>query len=464
MSALALAMIAEGHHVRGSDRSHDQGQSPEKFAALVKTGIKLYPQDGSGIDSSVSILVVSTAIEESIPDVMAARAQNIIIKKRAEILAYLLQTKRGIAIGGTSGKSTVTGMLGHILNQNGLDATVINGAAMMNAPEDGAKGLGNAVIGRGNMIVIEADESDGSIALYEDDLWISVLNNITLDHKPVDQLRPLFENFVRKAREGAVINLDDPEARLMATFNPRRTYTFSLKDKTATLFADKIVPADFGTTLRVLDSDMGQAVTLTLQVPGRHNIENALAAMAAAKMAGISLADSAIALAEFRGVKRRLEFIGRESDITVIDDFAHNPDKIAASLSALRQSPGRLIVIFQPHGYGPMVMMRREITEAFIKGMVKGDILLLPDIFYAGGTAQKTISSADLVQDVVEGGQIARYIPTRDLIREFLKTEARSGDRIVVMGARDDTLTDFCRDILSDINTGACATKQAACP
>lgn len=451
MSAIALALLAEGCIVKGSDRSYDQGQSPEKFAALAKAGVKLYPQDGSGLDPSVNILVVSSAIEETIPDMQAARALNITIRKRAEILASLLTTKRGIAVGGTSGKSTVTGMLGHILSHNGLDATVINGAAMMNALDEGAPGLGNAVIGHGNIIVIEADESDGSIALYEDDLWISVLNNITLDHKPVDQLRPLFENFVSKAREGAVINLDDQEARQMATLNPRKNFTFSTKDKNATFFADKITYTDFGSSFRVLDSDAGEIATLSLKVPGLHNIENALAAMAAARMAGLPIADSAEALDTFKGVKRRLEFIGRENGVTVIDDFAHNPDKIAASLLALRQTSGRLIIMFQPHGYGPMRMMGREITAAFANGMAVDDILLMPEIFYSGGSAQKDISSADLIRQVTEKGKKAYFLSTREDIRHFIKAEHRAGDRIVIMGARDDTLTDFCKTILSDI-------------
>lgn len=448
MSALALAMLAEGHIVKGSDRSRDQGQSPDKFEALAKAGIQLYPQDGSGIGRGVDVLVVSTAIEYSIPDVMAAQNQNIPIEKRAAVLAGLLRKKRGIAVGGTSGKSTVTGMLGHILNFTGMDATVINGAAMMNAAD--AKGLGNAVIGKGNLIVIEADESDGSIVLYENDIAISILNNITLDHKPIHELRPLFSNFVSKAREGAVINLDDAEARQMAKLNPRRNCTFSLKDKGATLFADNIAYVASGSSFRVIDNDAGEAVDVVLHVPGRHNIENALAAMGAARVAGVALADAGEALAHFKGVKRRLEFIGQENGVTVIDDFGHNPDKVAASLAALHQSPGRVIVIFQPHGFGPMKMMRKELTEAFAQGMKPDDILIMPDIFYAGGAAQKDISSSDLIQDVARLGRKGAHIATRDLIRAFVRAEMKAGDRVVVMGARDDTLTDFAKDILSD--------------
>lgn len=454
MSALALALMAEGHIVKGSDRSHDQGQSPDKFKALSDAGAVICPQDGSGIDATVSTLVVSSAIEESIPDVKVARALNLPIQKRAELLAELFNSRRGIAVGGTSGKSTVTGMLGHILNQAGLDVTVINGATMMNAVAQGAQGLGNAVIGKSGIIVIEADESDGSIALYQP--AISVLTNITLDHKPVEQIRPLFVDFLRKAREGAVVNLDDPEAGKLVTENLRRTLTFSHDNKAATLFADNIVYGADEVRFRVSEGQGADAVDVILPVPGRHNVENALTAMGAARMAGVSLADCATALSSFKGVKRRLEFVGRAHDISVIDDFAHNPDKIAASLAALRQSPGRLIVIFQPHGYGPMRMMRKEIVDSFVKGMAANDVLLMPDIFYAGGTTQKDISSSDLINDVVSGGRVARHLPTRDLIRDFIRAEARKDDRIIVMGARDDTLTDFCHAILADIKAAPC--------
>lgn len=452
MSAIALALLSDGHKVKGSDRSNDQGQSPDKFAALVKAGVELHPQDGSGVDASVDVLVVSTAVEPTIPDVQAAQTQNITIKKRAEVLASLLQTKRGIAVGGTSGKSTVTGMLGHILSYVGLDATVINGAAMMNALDAGAQGLGNAVIGKGNMIVIEADESDGSIALYEDDLWISVLNNITLDHKPIDQLRPLFTNFVSKAQEGAVVNLDDAESRQMAALNPRKNFTFSLKDKAATLFADNINFTSFSSSFRVLDSDAGEVADVMLKVPGRHNIENALAAIGAAKMAGVKISDAAEALEHFKGVKRRLELIGQENGITVIDDFGHNPDKVKASMATLRQSPGRLIVIFQPQGYGPMNMYGKDIVEEFTKAMLPDDILVMPEIFAAEARhrAGQSLSSADLIKVATDKGYKGHFLPSRDLVRDFVKAEMKAGDRIVVMGARDDTLTDFAKLILDD--------------
>ena len=242
----------------------------------------------------------------------------------------------------------------------------------------------------------------------------------------------------------------------MNTLNPRKNFTFSLKDKKATLFADNVNLTSCGSSFRVLDNDAGEAVDVNLKVIGRHNIENALAAMGAAKMAGVALEDSAEALEIFKGVKRRLEFIGHEGGVTVIDDFAHNPDKVAASLAALRQSPGRLLIVFQPHGFGPMKMMRKEITEAFAKGMAPDDILILPDILYAGGTVQKDISSADLVQDVVNLGRKAQHLPTRNLMSDFLKAEMKQGDRVIIMGARDDTLTDFAKSILAMAKASPC--------
>lgn len=451
MSALALALLARGYEVRGSDRSHDKGQTPEKFEKLAEAGVKLYPQDGSGIDGAVSVLVVSSAIEETIPDVRAARNNSVAIQKRAEVLAELFNRSRGIAVGGTSGKSTVTAMMGHIFESAGLDATMINGAVMMDAAGVNRKGLGNAMIGQGDIMVIEADESDGSIAYYEP--AISVLTNVTLDHKPVEEIRPLFADFLIKAKEGCVVNRDDPESAVILQSNsPANVTGFSLKDPQADFFADDISYSAHGAAkFRITEKFTGLSEVCTLKVPGRHNVENALAALAASRMAGVSLQNCVGALADFGGVKRRLEYVGEEKGVAVIDDFAHNPDKIRASLEALSQTAGRKIVIFQPHGFGPMKMMRQEITQSFADGMDTSDILIMPDIFYAGGTASKDISSADLIADVKGKGRQAVYLATRPEIRTYLKAQAQSGDRIIVMGARDDTLPGFCQDILMDM-------------
>ncbi len=441
MSSLALALKSEGNSVRGSDRSLDQGKTPEKFDLLRRQGILLFPQDGSGLDASVDVLVVSSAVEETIPDVVRARALNIPVRKRAEILADYLHRHNGIAVGGTSGKTTTTGMIGHILKQNGLDPSVINGGVMLNYPD--SLGLGNVIAGKGSFCVIEADESDGSIELYRP--AVAVVNNISLDHKPVEELRPLFADFISRASVGAVLNADCAETAALKDRNPN-VLTYSAAGADADLKAEKITAAETGVRF-TLDGD-----EVTLQVPGRHNVSNALAALAAAEMIGIPRADALKAMESFKGIHRRLETVGTTAKgITVIDDFGHNPEKIAASLEALKEHEGRLIVIYQPHGFGPTRMLRAGIVQAFDRGLSLDDILIMPEIYYAGGTAAKDISAADLVRDLERTGKRVHFIPDRAKILRLIKSLAAKGDRIAVMGARDDTLSDFAAEILKAV-------------
>ena len=442
MSSLAVAIKGNDIEIKGSDRSLDQGKTPEKFETLRKQGITLFPQDGSGIDENTDLLVVSSAVEETIPDVIKARSLNIPIKKRAEVLAELLHRHNGIAVAGTSGKTTTTGMTGHILKSCGLDPTVINGGIMLNYPQ--SAGLGNVLTGNGSFCVIEADESDGSIALYSP--AVALVNSITLDHKPIEELRPLFADFVARASVGAVLNADCPETAALKDKN-QNIMTYSIRSANADLKAENLTPTQTGISF-VLD---GEKINLLL--PGHHNVSNALAALSAAEMIGIPRSDAVRALETFKGIHRRTEIVGTTpKQITVIDDFAHNPEKIAASLEALKEHEGRLIIIYQPHGFGPTRMMRREIVEAFNNGMSMDDTLIMPEIYYAGGTAAKDISSADLIKDLERTGKRVHFIPDRAKITHLVKSLAQKGDRIVVMGARDDTLSDFARDILKAVS------------
>ena len=202
MSAIAQVLLHQGHAVRGSDRSYDQGQNADLYARLQVLGVALFPQDGSGVDADVDVLVVSSAVEPTILDVQAGLDRGVAIRKRAEVLADLFHRGTGIAVGGTSGKSTVTGMIGHILSRTGRDPTVINGGVMRDAVQPPR--LGNALCGDAELVVIEADESDGTIALYEP--TVSVLTNISLDHKPMAELESLFGTFCTRARDAVVVN------------------------------------------------------------------------------------------------------------------------------------------------------------------------------------------------------------------------------------------------------------------
>jgi UDP-N-acetylmuramate--alanine ligase len=185
-----------------------------------------------------------------------------------------------------------------------------------------------------------------------------------------------------------------------------------------------------------------------LKVPGRHNVANALAALAASSVADVPLRGAAAALAGFQGTRRRFETVGAAGGVTVIDDFAHNPDKITATLRTLHEKPGRVWAVFQPHGFGPTKLMRAGLVETFASELRSDDVLVMPEIYYAGGTAAKDISAKDIIGDVAGRGKKAEFIARRADIPAFLAANAGQGDRIIVMGARDDTLPAFAREIL----------------
>ncbi|QPQ54247.1 UDP-N-acetylmuramate--alanine ligase [Allosphingosinicella flava] len=446
MLPLATILRAQGHAVAGSDRSLDQGRLGGKFAFLEAQGIGLYPQDGSGVTSADQILVTSAAIEETVPDVAAARAVGARRMTRPQLLAQLFNAaETGIAVGGTSGKSTVTGMIGWILHALGRDPTVMNGAVMKNFAQ-GDTPFASALTGSGDVFVSEVDESDGSIALYRP--AVAVLNNITLDHKSMDELRGLFLDFVLKA-DRAVLNRDDPETAMIAASIPDgRVKTYSLSEAGADLHAANIREGRFAISFDATLTDTRETVHVALQVPGRHNASNALAAMLAVHAAGVPLAEAAHALAGFQGLKRRFEQVGEKNGIGVIDDFGHNPDKIAATLATLHAFPGRLLLFFQPHGYGPLKVMGDALIDTFASRMTAEDRLILTDPVYFGGTVDRSVGSADIVAGIAARGARAEHVPDREAAGDRIAALARPGDRIVVMGARDDTLSAFAAGLL----------------
>lgn len=444
MLPLALIVRARGHRVAGSDRSLDQGRLAPKFEYLQGLGIRLFPQDGSGVTDPAQVLVTSAAVEDTVPDVVAARAIGAPHLTRPQLLARLFNASDlPIGVAGTSGKSTTTGMLGWVLERTGRRPTVMNGAVMNNFVRPDAP-FSSALVGDGPAFVAEVDESDGSIASYSP--AIAVVNNVALDHKSMDELRRLFGDFAAKART-AILNLDNAETAALAAGLPRdRVRTYSLGDPAADLLAEDVAPAPDGIGFVARAGEV--RVPVRLRVPGRHNVANALAALAAARAAGVRLEDAAAALAEFAGVRRRLETVGTANGVTVIDDFAHNPDKIAATLSTLHDWPGRLLVMFQPHGFGPLRLMKDEFIACFAAHLGPDDVLMMPDPVYFGGTVDRSVTSRHIAEGVVAAGRRALAPGERAACTDALAGTARPGDRIVVMGARDDTLTQFATEIL----------------
>ncbi len=441
MLPLASILRARGSKVSGSDRSLDAGRLAAKFDYLRSLGIALHPQDGSGLADGMT-LVTSAAVEPTIPDVVRATELGLDRVKRPELLAQLLNAaQKSVAVGGTSGKSTVTGMIGWILHACHRQPTVMNGAVMKNFVSPSAP-FSSALVGDPELFVSEVDESDGSIALYRPS--VAVLTNVSLDHHSMEELRSLFGAFLARAGK-AVVNLDDPETRAMADIvRDPAGYGF---DSPGAAFVGRdlhLGPNDCAFTV----VSGGDSARVELQVPGRHNASNALAAIAAAVSFGVALPDAAAALGRFEGLKRRLEIVGIANGVTVIDDFAHNPDKIAATLATLTAHPGRLLIMFQPHGYGPLAKMGDELAATFADGLRDGDRLYLPDPVYQGGTVDQSRGSDWLADAIRDKGGDARHLPDRAAIADAILADAATGDRIVVMGARDDTLSDYAAELL----------------
>lgn len=438
MSALAQVLKVKGFDVSGSDRSFDCGKDIKSKIALEEVGIKIFPQDGSSISKSTQCLYVSTAVEDTIPDIKKAKELGVDIKKRSDLLAEIFNlTEYGIAVGGTSGKTTVTAMIGFILDKLNYKPVMINGGLLKNYANQ--KGIPNVILNDNSKVcVIEADESDGSIEKYYP--YIAVVNNISIDHKPIVELQQLFTRFVEKASKGAVVNLDCKNSEVL--LNKNNIVTFSIRSPKANVYLYDIKPLQNSIEYKL------NKKTYRLNLTGSFNVANAACAIAVCTIMGITGDVAAKTLEGFLGTRRRLDVIGIKKQITVIDDFAHNPDKVAASMSALKDYEGRLLIMFQPHGFSPMRMMGRGIMESFAQFMKKDDILFMPEIFYAGGSVTRDISSKDLVDYAKKIGVNAEFYQTREEIKNRFLSLAESGDRIVVMGARDNSLPDFCEDIL----------------
>ena len=448
MLPLACIVRANGGRVAGSDRSLDAGRTPHKFDYLRSLGIQLFPQDGSGLQEGAT-LVTSAAVEATVSDVVRARELGLPHLTRPQFLAKLLNdAQRSVAVGGTSGKSTVTGMIGWILHACHRQPTVMNGAVMKNFVTPSAP-FASALVGDPELFVSEVDESDGSIALYRPE--IAVLTNISLDHKEMDELRQLFAHFLNSSRK-AVLNLDDPETRALSETVPGDKVIGYGFDSPAADFMGKDLKLEPNGVTFALEAEEARH-DVWLAVPGRHNASNALAAIAAARSLGVRIEDAVNALARFEGLKRRLETVGEASGVTVIDDFAHNPDKIAATLATLRAQPGRLLIMFQPHGYGPLAKMGEPLAHSLAEGMAPDDRLYLPDPVYQGGTVDKVRGSDWLAEQIRGLGKQAEHIAERPRIGDALTEEAREGDRILIMGARDDTLIEFARELVERLGS-----------
>ncbi len=440
ISPLEQIMIKKGYDVYGSDQSFDLGLDHANLDALKQVGLKIIPQDGSGITPDTECVYASAAINENNPDIKAARALNIPVKKRSDLLQEIFsQYPKGIAVGGTAGKTTTTAMIGYILDTLGLNPCMINGGMLCNYQD--RPGLPNYIFNQDEICVIEADESDGSIQKYKP--YIGIVNNISHDHTSMEKLVEYFTNFASHTQYALVVNKDCPLASKLQS--PHKTFSFSIKDSSADLFASDIKAIDHGVEYK-LD---GQ--NFRLNIIGQFNVSNALAAISACILLGVNKFSAAKALEGFKGIKRRLETVGSSKQITLFDDFAHNPSKIGASLSALKDYPGRIIAMYQPHTPFSAVNTGDEMADVVAKVLSPEDIMIMQEI-YELTPQDKGISSANIINRIKSNGhQKAYFLPHKEDTRKFIKENARPGDRIVIMGAHDNSLPDFSRELLKEI-------------
>ena len=435
MSALAQFQAMRGGRVSGSDRSFDRGERAEARAQLEKLGISILPQDGSGLGGDCAALVVSTAVEMQVPDVAAAVSKGLPVIHRSELLASFVAAHRTVAITGTSGKSTVVAMVFEILRGCRRKPSLITGGDVVMLQREGL--WGNAYADDSDLLVIEADESDGSLIHYEP--AVGVILNLQRDHREEAEVAAMFAAFRARCRETVVCG-EQPELASLVQGGE----VFGTGPR-ATLRADAIELGADTSSFAV------EGVRFTLPVPGRHNVENALAAIAACRALGVALPEMTAPLAVFQGVGRRFQSLGRARGVEVVDDFAHNPAKLAAAIETAKRRARRVLAIYQPHGYGPTRFLWRDFVRTFQEQLADDHRLWLLEVYYAGGTATRDYSAADIVSDVAKGGVQAEFAPSRSALIERVLAEARVGDLVLVMGARDPSLTGLARAILEGL-------------
>ena len=387
MSALAEALVSLGHAVSGADRlvgTVKSGFLPPSIARLEALGVKVFPDDGSGVDSTVDRIVVSTAIEDGNPGLVKAKELGIPVVHRAAALSDALSRFKLVAVAGTCGKSTVTAMLAHVMKSCGMDPFAVNGAAVV-------RWNGSVLPGCGQYAVAEVDESDKSLTAFSP--YAVIVTNSSSDHYSKEEMDCVFDGFVKDVK-GPLID--------------GRSGCF--------------------------DADSS--------LPGAHNRQNAGLALAMAVALGADEAKARAALLNFPGVERRMQKIGHCGGAEVYDDYAHNPEKLHAMVSTLQERHEKgVAVLWRPHGYGPLRKMLDALAVMFNEVLRPQDRLILLPVYDAGGTADRSVNSGALAAKV--GNSV--YLKTPEEAVGFLKAQAPAFGAIVTAGARDPALPVMAR-------------------
>lgn len=429
MSALAQYCAGIGKTVSGSDRYFAPDTFNETREKLEAANINCFAQDASGINDKTELIVISTAVEDSNIEIIKAKSLNIPVIKRSDLLTIISQSKKTIAVGGTSGKSTTTAMIFDILDVAGLEPSIISGAGLVKLQQQGL--IGNAFVGRGEWLVIEADESDGSIVSYHPE--IGLLLNVDKDHKEVDELLHVFQIFKDHSKRFVV----NASHNLAAPFSQNAQQDFGVDISDVGYSASGFVQEGFQMKFTVNNT------AFAMQAIGKHNMENALAAVCVASQCGVTLEVCANALQQYKGIYRRNQILGKAKDIWVIDDYAHNPAKVAAAIKGVQPLTHKVVAWFQPHGYGPTRFLRNDFVDEIAAALRPQDEIWMSEIFYAGGTAVKDISANDLIGDLKQKNCNAYFVEDRNDFVATVSPHLEPGTVLLLMGARDPGLADF---------------------
>lgn len=434
MSALAQYLKGIGKNVSGSDRFFKKDEYNEIRSKLEADGIHCFLQNGEGITGGIDLVVASAAVEDTVIEIQRAKQLDIPIIMRAELLALIAKSKKTIAVGGTSGKSTTSAMLFDILDFAGLEPGIISGAGLTSLIKKGK--IGNAKVGSGDWLVIEADESDGSIVQYHPE--IGILLNVDKDHKEVETLMEIFTTFKNNSSTFIVNRSNTLAGKLSQNIQ----FDFSTEPGTdAGYEATGFVQKGLNISFRI------NHVLFEMKLLGKHNMENAVAAAATAHYLGVDLPTCAAALKNYEGIYRRHQVLGNKKGVWVIDDFAHNPVKCAAAIRACQPVAPKVIAWFQPHGYGPTRFLRDDFVTEIAGALRPRDEIWMSEIFYAGGTAEKTISANDLISDLRAMNKPAFFVADRENFLKAVQPHLTDNCVLLLMGARDPSLEEFAKKI-----------------
>lgn len=438
MSAIAQYLQGVGMNVSGSDRYFLPATPNETKDKLEAEGISCFLQDGTGITENTDLVVVSTAIEETVYEVQKARELNIPILRRSQVLALIAESKRTIAVGGTSGKSTTSAMIFDILSFAGLNPSIIGGAGLTSIIREGK--IGNAKVGAGEWLVIEADESDGSIVQYHPE--IGLLLNIDKDHQEIDELMEVFGTFRNNTTTTFITNRSN---KLATQLSVNQANDFSIDGHPAGYHGSDFEQDGFVIQFKV----NGELVKMN--TVGKHNMENATAAIAVVAQLGVDIPTATKALINYEGIYRRHQIIGKKNRVILIDDYAHNPAKCAASISACQPIAPKVIAWFQPHGYGPTRFLKDDFVAEIAAALRPQDEIWMSEIFYAGGTAVKDISSNDLIVAIQQLGKNAFFVEDRNDLVDAIRPHLQDSCVLLLMGARDPGLESFATQVMTEL-------------